>query len=262
MNTTSYLKDLFGLDGKTAVVIGGTGELCGHMAMGLAQAGAEVVLVGRDEAKADARLAEIKKVGGRGYFAHADAGDRSSLNELLDSVVEQSGQIDILINGAGINSPTPLVEITDEEAHRIFDINLVGVLRACQVFGNYFLSRDVQASIINLGSISGLNPLSRVFTYSASKAAVHNLTRNIAREWADRDIRVNTLVPGFFPAEQNRKVLDESRIADILRHTPSSRFGSPEELIGATLLLASNRAGGFITGTEIVVDGGFNSMTI
>ena len=139
MNTASYLKDLFGLDGKTAVVIGGTGELCGHMAMGLAQAGAEVVLVGRDEVKANARLAEIEKIGGRGYFAHADAGDRSSLNELLDSVVEQSGQVDILINGAGINSPTPLVEITDEEAHRIFDINLVGVLRACQVFGNYFL---------------------------------------------------------------------------------------------------------------------------
>jgi NAD(P)-dependent dehydrogenase (short-subunit alcohol dehydrogenase family) len=161
-----------------------------------------------------------------------------------------------------MNSPSPFVEITDEEALKILDVNLVGVMRACQVFGNYFLSRDVQASIINLGSISGLNPLSRVFTYSASKAAVHNLTRNIAREWADRDIRVNTLVPGFFPAEQNRKVLDEVRVAEILRHTPASRFGNPQELIGATLLLASNQAGGFITGTEIVVDGGFNSMTI
>ena len=146
--------------------------------------------------------------------------------------------------------------------HRIIDINLCGVFRACQIFGNYFLSRDVRASIINVGSISGLNPLSRVFTYSASKAAVHNLTRNLAREWADRDIRVNTLVPGFFPAEQNRAVLDESRIAEILRHTPASRFGSPEELIGATLLLASNAAGGFITGTELVVDGGFNAMSI
>jgi NAD(P)-dependent dehydrogenase (short-subunit alcohol dehydrogenase family) len=232
------------------------------MAMGLAKAGAEVVLVGRNEEKANARLAEIEAVGGKGYFACADAGDRSSLNELLNSVVEQSEKIDILVNGAGINSPSPLVEITDEEAHRILDINLIGVLRACQIFGNYFLSRDVPASIINLGSISGLNPLSRVYTYSASKAAVHNLTRNIAREWADRDIRVNTLVPGFFPAEQNRKVLDESRIADILRHTPASRFGNPEELVGATLLLASNRAGGFITGTEIVVDGGFAAMTI
>lgn len=262
MNNSQFLKEMFGLDGKTAVVIGGTGELCSHMAMGLAQAGAEVVLVGRDEEKANARLAEIHETGGKGYFAHADASDRQSLNELLNSVVEQSGHVDILINGAGINSPSPFVEITDEEALKILDINLVGVMRACQVFGNYFLSRDVQASIINLGSISGLNPLSRVFTYSASKAAVHNLTRNIAREWADRDIRVNTLVPGFFPAEQNRKVLDESRVAEILRHTPASRFGMPSELVGATLLLASNQAGGFITGTEIIVDGGFNSMTI
>jgi NAD(P)-dependent dehydrogenase (short-subunit alcohol dehydrogenase family) len=262
MKTAQFLKEMFGLEGKTAVVIGGTGELCSYMALGLAQAGAEVVLVGRNEEKANERLKVIEEAGGKGYFALADASDRQSLNELLNSVVEQSGKIDILVNGAGINSPSPFVEITDEEALKILDVNLVGVMRACQIFGNYFLSRDVQASIINLGSISGLNPLSRVFTYSASKAAVHNLTRNIAREWADRDIRVNTLVPGFFPAEQNRKVLDESRVAEILRHTPASRFGNPQELIGATLLLASNRAGGFITGTEIVVDGGFNSMTI
>lgn len=262
MESDKFLKELFGLEGKTAVVIGGTGELCSYMALGLAKAGAKVVLVGRNEAKANEKLEVIRAAGGDGYFAHADAGNRSSLNELLNSVVEQSGQVDILINGAGINSPSPFVEITDEEAMNILNVNLVGVMRACQVFGNYFLSRDVQASIINLGSISGINPLSRVFTYSASKAAVHNLTRNIAREWADRDIRVNTLVPGFFPAEQNRQVLDESRVAEILRHTPASRFGSPDELIGATLLLASNRAGGFITGTEIIVDGGFNSMTI
>ena len=262
MKKTRFLNEMFGLEGKTAVIIGVTGELCSCMALGLAKAGAEVVLVGRNEEKANERLKVIEEAGGNGYFALADASDRQSLNELLNSVVEQSGKVDILVNGAGINSPSPFVEITDEEALKILDVNLVGVMRACQVFGNYFLSRDVQASIINLGSISGLNPLSRVFTYSASKAAVHNLTRNIAREWADRDIRVNTLVPGFFPAEQNRKVLDEVRVAEILRHTPASRFGNPQELIGATLLLASNQAGGFITGTEIVVDGGFNSMTI
>ncbi len=262
MDSGKFLNDTFALNGKTAVIIGGTGELCSTMAKGLAQAGAEVVLVGRNESKAKEHLSTITALGGKGYFAVADAGDRSSLNELLNSVIEQSGKVDILINGAGINSPSPFVEITDEEAMNILNINLLGVMRACQIFGNYFMSRDVQASIINLGSISGLNPLSRVFTYSASKAAVHNLTRNLAREWADRDIRVNTLVPGFFPAEQNRKVLDEARVAEILRHTPSSRFGNPEELIGATLLLASNKAGGFITGTEIIVDGGFNAMTI
>jgi NAD(P)-dependent dehydrogenase (short-subunit alcohol dehydrogenase family) len=261
-DSSTYLNQLFGLKGKVAVVIGGTGELCGTMAEGLASAGAEVVLVGRSEEKANIRLEKIAAAGGNGYFASAEVGNRESLNDLLDSVIEQSGRADILINGAGVNSPTPFLEITDEDVHRIIDINLCGVFRACQIFGNYFMSRDVRASIINVGSISGLNPLSRVFTYSASKAAVHNLTRNLAREWADRDIRVNTLVPGFFPAEQNRAVLDESRVAEILRHTPSSRFGNPSELIGATLLLASNAAGGFITGTEMVVDGGFNAMSI
>src|SRR5690606_16351841 len=125
--------------------------------------------------------------------------------------------------------PTPFLEIPEEEYQRILDTNLSAVFRACQVFGQYFIDDARPASIINLGSISGLNPLSRVFTYSASKAAVHNLTRNLAREWADRDIRVNTLVPGFFPAEQNRKVLDESRVLDILRQTPASRFGNRSE---------------------------------
>ena len=130
------------------------------------------------------------------------------------------------------------------------------------MFGDYFLKAERPGSIINLGSISGLNPLSRVFTYSASKAAIHNLSKNLAREWADKGIRVNTLVPGFFPAEQNRKILSKSRVAQILGKTPAKRFGDPEELIGATLLLSSEKAGGFITGLEMVVDGGFNAMSI
>jgi NAD(P)-dependent dehydrogenase (short-subunit alcohol dehydrogenase family) len=262
MQTASYLKDLFGLTGKTAVIIGGTGELCGTMAVGLARAGAEVVLGGRIPEKAEKRLAEIESFGGEGYFVPVDVTSRDSLHHLLDTVLERSGKVDILINGAGTNSPTPFLDIPEDEYQRIIDTNLTAIFRACQVFGRYFLDQTQPASIINLGSISGLNPLSRVFTYSASKAAVHNLTRNLAREWADKDIRVNTLVPGFFPAEQNRKVLDESRVLDILRQTPASRFGNAEELIGATLLLASSNAGSFITGTEMIVDGGFHAMTI
>ena len=262
MQTASYLKDLFGLSGKTAVIIGGTGELCGTMAVGLAHAGAEVVLGGRIPEKAEKRLAEIESFGGEGYFVPVDVTSRDSLHHLLDTVLERSGKVDILINGAGTNSPTPFLDIPEDEYQRIIDTNLTAIFRACQVFGRYFLDQGQPASIINLGSISGLNPLSRVFTYSASKAAVHNLTRNLAREWADKDIRVNTLVPGFFPAEQNRKVLDESRVLDILRQTPASRFGNAEELIGATLLLASSKAGSFITGTEMIVDGGFHAMTI
>ena len=262
MQTASYLKDLFGLTGKTAVIIGGTGELCGTMAVGLARAGAEVVLGGRIPEKAEKRLAEIESFGGEGYFVPVDVTSRDSLHHLLDTVLERSGKVDILINGAGTNSPTPFLDIPEDEYQRIIDTNLTAIFRACQVFGRYFLDQTQPASIINLGSISGLNPLSRVFTYSASKAAVHNLTRNLAREWADKDIRVNTLVPGFFPAEQNRKVLDESRVLDILRQTPASRFGNADELIGATLLLASSNAGSFITGTEMIVDGGFHAMTI
>ena len=262
MQPSSFLKDLFSLQGKTAVVIGGTGELCGTMAVGLARAGAEVVLGGRIPEKAEKRLAEIESHGGKGYFVPVDVTSRESLQYLLDTVLERSGQVDILINGAGTNSPTPFLQITEEDYARIMDTNLAAIFRACQVFGKYFVENNQPASIINLGSISGLNPLSRVFTYSASKAAVHNLTRNLAREWADKDIRVNTLVPGFFPAEQNRKVLDESRVLDILRQTPASRFGNAEELIGATILLASSNAGSFITGTEMIVDGGFHAMTI
>jgi NAD(P)-dependent dehydrogenase (short-subunit alcohol dehydrogenase family) len=262
MQTAPFLKELFDLSGKTAVVIGGTGELCGTIAVGLARAGAEVVLGGRIPEKAEKRLAEITSYGGKGYFVPVDVTSRESLESLLDTVLDRSGQVDILINGAGTNSPTPFLDVTEEEFQRVMDTNLSAVFRACQVFGGYFVDANRPASIINLGSISGLNPLSRVFTYSASKAAVHNLSRNLAREWADKDIRVNTLVPGFFPAEQNRKVLDESRVLDILRQTPASRFGNSDELIGATLLLASSKAGSFITGIEMVVDGGFHAMTI
>ena len=262
MQTAAFLKDLFDLSGKTAVIIGGTGELCGTIAVGLARAGAEVVLGGRIPEKAEKRLEEIESHGGKGYFVPVDVTARESLHSLLETVLDRSGQVDILINGAGINSPTPFLQIPEDEYQRIIDTNLSAVFRACQVFGQYFMDESRPASIINLGSISGLNPLSRVFTYSASKAAVHNLTRNLAREWADKDIRVNTLVPGFFPAEQNRKVLDESRVLDILRQTPASRFGNAEELIGATLLLASSKAGSFITGIEMVVDGGFHAMWI
>lgn len=262
MSTAAYLKELFDLTGKTAVVIGGTGEICGTMALGLARAGAEVVLGGRIPEKAEKRLAEISAHGGKGYFVPVDVTSRQSLHDLLETVLAKSDGVDILINGAGMNSPTPFLEISEDEYARIMDTNLTSIFRACQVFGQYFVDEMRPASIINLGSVSGLNPLSRVFTYSASKAAVHNLTRNLAREWADRDIRVNTLVPGFFPAGQNRKVHDETRVLDILRQTPASRFGNAEELIGATLLLASPRAGSFITGMEMIVDGGFQAMSI
>jgi NAD(P)-dependent dehydrogenase (short-subunit alcohol dehydrogenase family) len=254
--------ELFSLQGQTAVIIGGTGELCGAIAEGYAAAGAEVVLVGRDPAKAEKRLEAIQAAGGRGYFVAADASRKADLEALLAQVIERSGGCHILVNGAGVNSATPFLDISEDEYDRIMAINTKGVFLACQVFGRYFVDNQVQASIINLGSMSGLLPLSRVFTYSMSKGAVHNLSKNLAREWAPLGIRVNTLVPGFFPAEQNRKVLTPDRVAKIMGHTPMNRFGNAGELVGAALLLAANGAGSFITGHEMVVDGGYSSMTI
>ena len=262
MPHSSLIHDLFNLTGQTAVIIGGTGELCGAMAEGLAGAGATVVLAGRSEEKAIARLAKITAAGGHGCFLPVEASSRDSLTALKDATLATFGRIDILVNGAGTNSATPFLDISDEEYDRLFNINTTAVFMACQVFGTYFVHEKIAASIINVGSMSGLVPLSRVFTYSMTKAAVHNLSRNLAREWAPLGIRVNTLVPGFFPAEQNRKVLNPERIENILRHTAAKRFGEPQELIGATLLLASRKAGSFLNGIEMVVDGGYSAMTI
>lgn len=262
MSTSDYLSSIFSLAGKVAVVIGGTGELCGAMAEGLAGAGAEVVLVGRNEEKAKSRLANIKAAGGKAYFLPTEASSKNELQALLEGVLQRSQQVDIVINGAGVNSATPFFDIAEDEFERIIRINLKGVFLGCQVFGKYLVERGAGGSIINLGSMSGIVPLSRVFTYSASKAAVHNLTKNLAREWAPKKVRVNTLVPGFFPAEQNRKVLTPDRVASIMGHTPAKRFGEARELVGATLLLAGEGAGSFITGAEIMVDGGYHAMTI
>ncbi len=252
--------ELFSLKGKVAVVVGGTGELCGAMAEGLAAAGAAVAIVGRDEAKAKVRLDRIAKDGGKAEFFSCDTTSKTGLQKLLDDVLVKLGRVDVLVNGAGVNSPTPFFDIPEEEFDRILTVNLKGVLLGCQVFGKHMVEQK-SGSIINLGSASGLNPISRVFTYSASKAAVHNLSKNLAREWATSGVRVNILVPGFFPAEQNRKILNPERVASIMAKTPMKRFGEASELVGATLLLASD-AGSFITGTELVVDGGFDAMTI
>lgn len=258
---TSFLDSLFSLKDRVAVVIGGTGVLCGEMAEGLARAGAEVVLVGRNEEKAKARIDSITAAGGKAWFYAAEASSKPEIEALLAAVLARSGRVDIVVNGAGINSATPVLEITEEEVDRILRVNYKSVFFGCQVFGKYLVERGEGGSIINLGSMSGVVPLSRVFTYSASKAAVHNLSKNLAREWAPKNVRVNVLVPGFFPAEQNRKVLTPERVASIMGHTPMKRFGEAKELVGATLLLAG-AAGTFITGAELIVDGGYHAMTI
>jgi NAD(P)-dependent dehydrogenase (short-subunit alcohol dehydrogenase family) len=265
VNRSTDLPSSFRLDGRVAVVIGGTGALGSQMAGALAGAGARTVIVGRDQAKAEAALGRLRAGGGDVVFEPCDAASRMELCSLVGRVLASHGRIDILVNGAGTNSATRFLDISDEEMERVIAVNQFAVMRACQEFGRYFVERAESsgdgASIINVGSVSGLNPLSRVFTYSMTKAAVHNLTKNLAREWGHLGIRCNVLVPGFFPAEQNRAVLTRDRREAIVGHTPLARFGNVDDLMGATLLLASE-AGRFITGAELVVDGGFSTITI
>jgi NAD(P)-dependent dehydrogenase (short-subunit alcohol dehydrogenase family) len=170
--------------------------------------------------------------------------------------------VDVLINAAGVNSATPFFDISEEEWHRILDIDLKSVFLACQVFGKAMVDSGRGGSIINITSASSGPPLSKVFTYGVAKAGVNQITSFLARELAPHNVRVNAILPGFFPAEQNRKLLTTERVASIIGHTPMKRFGEAEELVGATVYLASRRASSFVTGTILRVDGGFLSMTI
>ena len=259
--SASYLQRMFGLNHQVVVVIGGTGVLGGALADGLAQAGAHIVVAGRNRERGEARVDAIDAAGGKASFAEVDAGDRISMQALLNDNVETFGRIHAVVNCAGVNSPTPYFDIEDEEFNRIVRGNLFATHLGCQIFGKHMVEAGGGA-ILNIGSVTSYRPLSRVFTYSATKAAVLNLTQNVARELAPHKVRVNCLCPGFFPAEQNRRILDETRTASIMRHTPMHRFGEPEELVGAALLLLAPVAGSFMTGEAVYVDGGFTAMTI
>jgi len=253
---------LFSLTGEVAVVIGGGGVLAGAMAEGLAAAGAAVVTAGRTQQHADERAQSIVAAGGQALGVQCDVTCKADLRKVLDAAVGRFGKVDILINAAGVNSATPFFEITEEEWHRILDIDLKGVFLACQVFGKAMVDAGRGGSIINISSASSGPPLSRVFTYGVAKGGVNQITQFLARELAPHNIRVNAILPGFFPAEQNRKVLTPERINSILNHTPMKRFGEAAELVGTTVYLASRQASSFVTGAILPVDGGFMSMTI
>lgn len=255
-----YLHDLFGLDGQVAVVIGGTGVLGGALCDGLAQAGALVVVAGRSQERGEERVRQIQALGGKAAFSAVDVASRESLGQLRENILKDHGRVDILVNCAGVNSATPFEKIDEADWRRVFDTNLKATFEACQLFAPQMASQKEGGSILNIGSVTAHLPLSRVFAYSASKAAVVNLTKNVAREYATKGVRVNVLCPGFFPAEQNRRILDKDRVENIMRQTPMARFGEPHELVGATLLLLSRKAGSFITGAEVYVDGGFTGM--
>jgi len=258
----SYLNNLFNLEGKVAVVIGAGGHLCGEMARGFARAGCKVAILDLRLEKAKAVEDELKKAGFDNVISLAiDVAKKEDHIDALQKVLAAFGQIDILVNGAGINGPTPFFELTLEEWYAILDSQVTGTFLGCQVFGEYMVGRG-NGSIINLSSASAGPPLSKAITYSVAKAGIKNLTQNLGREWGTKGVRVNALRPGFFPTEWNRKnfITPEREIA-ILGHTPMKRYGEPHELIGATLWLASD-ASGFVTGAEIAIDGGFACMTI
>jgi NAD(P)-dependent dehydrogenase (short-subunit alcohol dehydrogenase family) len=254
--SSNYLENLFGLTGQTAVVIGGAGVLGGALCAGLAQAGAHVIVADLTEEGCKARVDVLEKLGGKASFCTVNVTQRESIENLLATALKQTGRVNILVNSAGVNAGTSFFEATDADWDRILTINLRAVFQACQIFARHMVDAG-GGSIVNIGSVTSHLPLSRVFAYSASKAGVLNLTRNIAHEFGTQGIRVNAICPGFFPAEQNRKVLTPERVDSIMRHTPMKRYGEPEELIGALLLLCSPKAGSFVTGTHVNVDGGF-----
>lgn len=258
--SADYLQQLFGLDGQVAVVVGGTGVLGGALAEGIAQAGAKVVVAGRSQERGTQRVKNIEARGGTGVFHAVEADQRASVQGLLDATLQQFGQCDILVNCAGTNAATPYAQIADDEWRRVIDSQLTATHLGCQIFAPYMAAQASGGSILNIGSVTAHLPLSRVFAYSAAKAAVVSLTKNLAREFAPKHVRVNVLCPGFFPAEQNRKILDAERTANILRGTPMARFGEPHELVGPALMLLARQAGSFVTGEDLYVDGGFTSM--
>ena len=259
--SAAFLSRIFSLAQRTAVVVGGTGVLGGALAEGLALAGAFVVVAGRDADRGLARLNAIRAAGGDGLFLAVDAVDRQSVHALLDAATRTRGRVDILVNCAGVNSSAPYFDIADDDWDKVLSTNLKSTHLGCQIFGQH-MAGSGGGAILNIGSVSADKPLSKVFAYSASKAAVVNYTQNVARELASKGVRVNALCPGFFPAEQNRKILSPERTAAIMSQTPMNRFGNPEELVGAAILLCGSVAGSFITGTSVYVDGGFTGMRL
>ena len=259
-DSAAFLHQLFNLDGQTAVVIGGAGVLGQAFCRGLAAAGAHVVIAGRDCDRGAGIAAEFAEEGLSASSEAVDVESAESMQALAATVAKQHGKVDMLINAAGINDGTPYEQLSVEAWERVLRVNLTGTHLGCQAFAPLMATQPEGGSILNIGSVTADRPLSRVFAYSASKAAVINLTQNLAREYALQRVRVNALCPGFLPAEQNRKLLDAQRTAAIMAGTPMQRFGEPHELVGALLLLLSRNAGSYITGCTFYVDGGFTAM--
>jgi NAD(P)-dependent dehydrogenase (short-subunit alcohol dehydrogenase family) len=244
------------LNGKVAVVIGGTSGIGRAIAHGLAEAGADVIPTSRRTEQVQAAAVEIEGRGRRSLRITSDVSDRASLQRVLDESVKAFGKVDILVNSAGRTRRAPTLDFPEDDWNEIIETNLTGTLRACQVFGRHMLEREY-GRIINIASLSTFVALYEVAAYSASKAAVASLTKSLAVEWAARGVCVNAIAPGVFRTALNQKLLDETeRGREFLLRTPMKRFGQVEELAGAAVFLASDAAS-FVTGEILVVDGGF-----
>ena len=244
------------------LITGAGGYLCSEIARGLARSGCKLALLDLRLEKAEKVEKELNKEGYTNIISRKiNVENKNEHINVLNQIISEFGKVDILINGAGINSSKPFFDISIKEWNSVLDSQLTGTFLACQVFGAHMVKNN-KGSIINISSASSGPPLSKAFAYSVAKAGIKNITQNLGREWGKTGVRVNVIKPGFFPTEWNKKnFITPEREKAILKHTPMDRFGNPDELLGVVFWLASD-ASSFVTGTEISVDGGFSCMTI
>jgi NAD(P)-dependent dehydrogenase (short-subunit alcohol dehydrogenase family) len=246
---------LFDLSGRAAVVVGGTSGIGRTLALGLADAGADVVVTGRRSALIEAVASEIETRGRRTLRVAADVADTNALERLRDACLETYGKIDILVSAAGVTQKVSTLDMTDGEWARIIDTNLTGTLRACQAFGRQMVKQG-SGRVITIASLTSFLGMFEVAAYAASKSGVAGLTRSLAVEWAPHGVTVNAILPGVFKTALNQALLESPRGQEFLMRTPMRRFGRIDELVGAAVFLASDAAS-FVTGHLLAVDGGF-----